>query len=99
MGGSVGKYFDDYEREADYQNWLYYRESSHEERESKSHYISQDEAEVESRPKLVVTKIEWPAVDVFRDFPEHQALITAAEKKYFESKSCVRDTGDDQDGD
>ncbi|EMG4734370.1 DNA adenine methylase [Escherichia coli] len=38
-------------------------------------------------------------VDVFRDFPEHQALITAAEKKYFESKSCVRDTGDDQDDD
>ncbi|MGY0264588.1 hypothetical protein [Citrobacter freundii] len=96
----MGKYYDDdYEREADYQNWLYYRESSHEERESKSPYVRAHEGMKESRSEPVIQQVEWSVVDVFRDYPEHQALIAAAEKKYFESRKDVRDTEDNCDGD
>lgn len=95
MGEDVGKYFDDYEREADYQNWLYYRESSHEERESKSLHVRSDEAKMESKPKLAIQQTEWPVVDVFRDYPEHKARIAAAEKKYFESE-MTRLSDDDE---
>ena len=81
----MGKYYDDYEREADYQSWVYYRESSHEERESKKHYIRSDEAAKPSKSNPVIQQIEFPKTDVFRDFPEHKARIVEAEQKYFDS--------------
>ncbi|HAW7858572.1 TPA: hypothetical protein JLM62_001417 [Escherichia coli] len=93
----MGKYFDDYEREADYQNWLYYRESSHEERESKSQYARSHEEPKENVAKPVAQQAEWTAVDVFRDYPEHQAKIAAAEKKYFESKREAQNAENDCD--
>ncbi|HDG1685945.1 TPA: hypothetical protein PFE28_001879 [Kluyvera cryocrescens] len=92
----MGKYFDDYEREADYQNWLYYRESSHEERESKSRHVRSDEAKMESKPKLAIQQTEWPVVDVFHDYPEHKAQVAAAEKKYFEDKLKLHLSEDDE---
>lgn len=95
MGGNVGKYFDDYEREADYQNWLYYRESSYEERESKSQYVCTHEQRKESSPKPELLQAEWPVVDVFSNYPEHKALVEAAEQKYFNS----RDNASEEDGD
>lgn len=103
MGGSVGKYFDDYEREADYQNWLYYRESSHEERESQSLYVRPREEPKESVPKAEVVQAEWPVVDLFSNYPEHKALIEAAEQKYFNSRDNVQtkvleDVGDEIQG-
>ncbi|EAY1188577.1 hypothetical protein DRW71_06115 [Salmonella enterica subsp. diarizonae] len=92
----MGKYFDDYEREADYQNWLYYRESSHEERESKSQYVRSHEGLKENVTKPVVQQTEWTVVDVFRDYPEHKARIAAAEKKFFEDKVKSRHSEDDE---
>ncbi|EAY5299864.1 hypothetical protein LJ128_003674 [Salmonella enterica] len=93
----MGKYFDDYEREADYQNWLYYRESSHEEREYKSRYTRFHEEPKENVAKLVVQQAEWTAVDVFRDYPEHKARIAAAEKKYYKSEKAERNCENDYD--
>lgn len=80
MGGDVDKYFDDYEREADYRNWLYYRESSHEERESKNQYVRSHEEPKESVSKPVAKQVEWTRTDIFRDYSEHQTKIAAAEK-------------------
>ena len=94
----MGKYFDDYEREADYQNWLYYREFSHEERESNSHYVRSHEGTKENVTKPVSQQAEWAVVDVFRDYPEHKARIAAAEKKYFESQKNIQDVEDGFDG-
>ncbi|WNN70086.1 hypothetical protein RIN60_13395 [Kluyvera cryocrescens] len=82
----MGKYFDDYEREADYQNWLYYRESSHEDRESQSRSICTNEEPHEVKPGLVIQPAEWPITEVFRDYPEHKALVELAENKYIEDK-------------
>lgn len=90
MGGNVGKYFDDYDREADYQNWLYYRESSHEERESQSQYERSREDQKKSVSKTEVSQAEWPVVDVFSAYPEHKALVEAAEQEYYKSRGNAR---------
>lgn len=92
----MGKYYDDYEREADYQNWLYYRESSHEERESKNQYVRCQEGPKENVTKPVAQQAEWAVVDVFRDYPEHKARIAAAEKKFFEDKLKSLSSEDDE---
>ena len=55
----MGKYFNDYEPEADYQNWLYYHVSSHEERDSQSQYIPPREEQKDSVPKPEVIQAEW----------------------------------------
>ncbi|MEQ5540520.1 hypothetical protein [Escherichia coli] len=80
----MGKYYDDYEKEADYQSWVYYRESSHEDRQSLRDHIQSGEKRPENLSEAEPQQSH--AVNVFRDYPEHQALIAAAEKKYFESK-------------
>lgn len=95
----MGKYFDDYEQEADYQNWLYYRESSHEERESQSQYLRSREEPKDSVPQKEVLEAEWPVVDVFSDYPEHKALVEAAEQKYFNSRDNVRAKALEEDSD
>ena len=95
----MGKYFDDYEREADYQNWLYYRESSHEERESQCQYVHSRKEQTESVPKPSVLQAEWPVVDVFSAYPEHKALVEAAEQKYFNSRENARIKTLKEDGD
>lgn len=92
----MGKYFDDYEREADYQNWLYYRESSHEERESKNQYVRSHEEPKEDVTEPVAKQAEWAVVDVFRDYPEHKARIAAAEKNFFEAKVKSRPSENDE---
>ncbi|QLX27408.1 hypothetical protein HV271_22555 [Citrobacter freundii] len=93
----MGKYFDDYEREADYQSWVYYRESSHEDRESLRDHIQLGEKRSENVSEAEPQQSH--VVNVFRDYPEHQALIIAAEKKYFESKRNVCDAEGDLDAD
>lgn len=85
MGVVVGKYFDDYEPEVDYQKWLYYHESSHEELDSQNQYIRPCEEPKDSVPKTEVIQTEWPVVDEFSDFPENKALVEAANQKYFNS--------------
>ncbi|HGV0187452.1 TPA: hypothetical protein ACNFQ0_000514 [Enterobacter kobei] len=91
----MGKYYDDYEREADYQSWVYYRESSHEDRESRRTHVQPGEKLRENVPEA---KPQQPQpVNVFRDYPEHQAQIKAAEEKYFASKGLVRNLEDDLD--
>lgn len=47
----MGKYYDDYEREADYQNWVYYRESSHEDRETQCEDVLSDEKQIVNVPE------------------------------------------------
>lgn len=92
----MGKYYDDYEREADYQSWVYYRESSHEDRESRREHVQPVEKRTEK--VLEAEQQQSQSVNVFRDYPEHQTLIAAAEKKYFESKKGVYDEeGDGND--
>lgn len=70
----MGNYFDDYELEADYQNWIYYHESSQEECDSQSQYIRPSEEPKDSASKTEVIQAEWPVVDVFSDYIEHKAL-------------------------
>lgn len=81
-GGSMGKYNDDFEKEENYQHWLYYRESSHEERELLRKQSHLDEKPDSNNLQETQQPIERPDVNVFRDYPEHQAMIAAAEKKY-----------------
>ena len=82
----MGKYYDDYEREADYQNWLFYRESSHEERAFPSESTHSNGELNDNLPKVIADQVQSSLVDVFRDYPEHRELISTAEKIYFESQ-------------
>ncbi|HHL4634060.1 hypothetical protein NGB59_17265 [Escherichia coli] len=91
----MGKYYDDYEREADYQSWLYYRESSHEDRESQREHFHLGEKRTENIPEAEPQQSQ--SVNVFRDYPDHQAQIKAAEEKYFASKALARNLEDDLD--
>lgn len=93
----MGKYYDDYEQEADYQSWVYYRESSHEDRQSLCDHIRPCEKRSENLSETEPQQSH--VINVFRDYPEHQALIVAAEKKYFESKGNICDTEYDLDAD
>ncbi|EDV8624680.1 hypothetical protein BVE25_001212 [Salmonella enterica subsp. enterica] len=93
----MGKYQDDDEREADYQRWLYYREFSHEEREQQRKQTPTTKKQESNSQVPVRQPAEWPVVDVFRDYPEHQRMIAEAERKFFESRQSnhVSDEGDD----
>ncbi len=87
--GCMGRYHDDdFEREDDYRSWLYYRESSHEERELQRKQARSNEKQTSNNPEPVIPPVDWPVSDVFRDYPEHQARVAAAEKKYFESRKA-----------
>ena len=93
----MGRYHDDdFEREDDYQSWLYYRESSHEERELRRKQARSNEKQTSNILEPVIPPVDWPVADVFRDYPEHQARVAAAEKKYFESRKAP-DAEDESD--
>lgn len=81
----MGKYYDDFEREDDYQRWLYYRESSYEKRELQHMQYSDKEKPAGPQDKL-------PASGIFRDHPDHQAMIAEAEQKYLEQKKKQLDS-------
>lgn len=78
----MGKYDDDFEKEENYQRWLHYRESSHEDRELQCKQPDLDEKPNSNSLQEIRQPTERHDVNVFRDYPEHQEMIAAAEKKY-----------------
>lgn len=84
----MGKqYEDEYEQEAEYKRWLYYRESSHEERALKRKPADSHKKQNENEP----------VDNVFHDYPEHQRMIAEAERKYLESQMKNTDLQDDSE--
>ncbi|MGE9641263.1 hypothetical protein ACQP3J_29955, partial [Escherichia coli] len=60
-GGCRGRYHDDdFEREDDYRSWLYYRESSHEERELQRKQARSNEKQTSNNPEPVIPPVDWP---------------------------------------
>ncbi|KHT35069.1 MULTISPECIES: hypothetical protein [Pectobacterium] len=78
----MGKYDDDFENEESYQRWLHYREYSHEARELQHKQSDSDKKPCNNSLSETQQLTEQPDGNVFRDYPEHQAMIAAAEKKY-----------------
>ncbi len=57
----MGRYHDDdFEREDDYRSWLYYRESSHEERELQRKQARSNEKQTSNNPEPVIPPVDWP---------------------------------------
>lgn len=93
----MGKHYEDnFEREAEYQRWFCYRESSYEERESKRQSAYPHEKLSGDKPATENQYVEWSVINVFRDFPEHQKMIAETELQYLESQ--LKKTSLDDEG-
>lgn len=89
----MGKYDDEYDREGDYKNWSYYRESAYEDRAEKAESINQP-----SKQTVDGEGVSFPVVpsigplpvikerSVFSSYPKHAAMVRAAEEKFFSAR-------------
>ncbi|HGE8503584.1 hypothetical protein ACYZFV_18090 [Serratia ureilytica] len=74
-------YQDEYDKELEYRNWLRYRESSYEDKADRAASARQSS----SVPAPPHAPGEPHSSTIFRKYPEHEAMVRAAERKYFES--------------